>query len=254
MLADLRERGIAIVSWDDLIGDAGLWQRLQGEMDDFVHTASEQLAAGQVDGRKDYLIRGMPHGTGVKGVLQADGPWIELGVGDAVLGIVNAYRGFETKLYDFDQWYTIPVGEGRERIISQQWHRDPLEPHIVKVFLYFSDVDEQAGPFEYIPESTEGAKYGRLWPLVPGESRYPPDGAVDEAIPANERMLATGPAGTLIFCDTGGFHRGGYALGKPRILSTFTYVSPESTNVTKKRRFRVEGAIRVSATAQFALS
>ncbi len=255
VLGELRTRGISLVSWDELIGDGDLWQRLETEMDAFVRSATEQLEAGRVDERKDYLIRGMPHGTGVKGALKADGPWIELGVGDAVLGVVNAYRGFETKLYDFDQWYTIPLGGDRERIVSQQWHRDPLEPHIVKLFLYFNDVDEEAGPFEYIPESVEGAKYGHLWPLVQGESRYPPPGAVEEAVPASERILAAGPAGTLIFCDTGGFHRGGYAISKPRILATFTYVSPDSTNVTKKRRFKVEGDNpALSARARFALT
>ncbi len=255
VLAELRARGIAIVSWDELIGDPALWQRLQAEMDAFVRIATADDSAAQAGQGKDYLLRGMPHGTGEKGVLQADGPWLELGVGDALLGIVNAYRGFETKLFDFDQWYTVPVGENRERIVSQQWHRDSYEPHIVKVFLYFSDVDEEAGPFEYVAHSVEGDKYGHLWPWQPGESRYPPTEALDESIPDSDRVSAMGPPGTVVICDTGGFHRGGYALHNPRILSVYTYVNPESVNVTKKRKFRVDGPTgSLSETARYALS
>ena len=33
--------------------------------------------------------------------------------------------------------------------------------------------------------------------------------------------------GTLILCDTGGLHRGGFARTRPRILTTATYVGRE---------------------------
>ena len=90
---------------------------------------------------------------------------------------------------------------------SQEWHRDPEDQHVVKVFLYFSEVDEDAGPFEYVQHSAEGFEYGSLWPW--GESeRYPPTEELEAAIPASERVRATGPVGTLVICDTSGFHRG----------------------------------------------
>jgi hypothetical protein len=51
------------------------------------------------------------------------------------------------------------------------------------------------------------------------------------------KVTATGPAGTVIFCDTSGFHCGGSARTKPRVLSYHTYVSPASK---KPARFRVD--------------
>jgi hypothetical protein len=48
----------------------------------------------------------------------------------------------------------------------------------------------------------------------------------------------TGPAGTMIFCDTSGFHRGGFAKTTPRVLSIWSYVSPEAES--KSHRFDVE--------------
>ncbi len=39
----------------------------------------------------------------------------------------------------------------------------------------------------------------------------------------------------MVFCDTGGFHRGGFARTKPRILATWSYVSMEK----KGRKFKL---------------
>ena len=95
--------------------------------------------------------------------LATGGPWLRFAVGDPLLDVVNAYRGLRTKLVDYDHWYTVPFSEDYERVKSQQWHRDPEDQHVVKVFLYFSDVDEGAGPFEYVPGSTQGGPFGELF-------------------------------------------------------------------------------------------
>jgi hypothetical protein len=41
----------------------------------------------------------------------------------------------------------------------------------------------------------------------------------------------------MIFCNTSGFHRGGFATGKPRVLATFTYESPASLKSLTERNF-----------------
>ena len=100
---------------------------------------------------------------------------------------------------------------------SQRWHRDPEDDHIVKMFIYFSDVDEEAGPFEYVRDSAAGGKYGDVFPWGQGH-RYPSAEELEAAVDPDDRLTMTGPAGTVIFCDTAGFHRGGFARTKPRIL------------------------------------
>jgi hypothetical protein len=258
-LRELRENGIAIVPFAELIGDGGLWEALQADIDAFVAAAESELEHGGAKRKKDFLIRRYPRGKKKlptePAILPSDGPWLRYAAGDALLGIVNAYRGGQVKLVDFDLWYTVPVGDEAERVDSQEWHRDPEDQHVVKVFLYFSDVDEDAGPFEYVPQSAEGFKYGHLWPW--GESeRYPPTEELEAAIPRSERILATGSAGTVVICDTSGFHRGGYARAKPRILSTHTYVNKKITpKRPERRKFTVdwrEGEL--SEASRFALS
>jgi hypothetical protein len=260
VLGELRETGIAIVPFAELFGDEALWQALKADLDSFVAQAEHDLEhGGGAKRKKDFLIRRYPRGKKKlpiePAILPSDGPWLRYAAGDALLGIVNAYRGAQVKLVDFDLWYTIPVGDEAERVLSQEWHRDPEDQHVVKVFLYFSDVDLDAGPFEYVPQSAEGFKYGHLWPW--GESeRYPPTDELEAVIPAADRILATGPAGTLVICDTSGFHRGGYARMRPRVLSTHTYVNKKITpERPDRRKFTVDWrGGELSDASRFALS
>jgi hypothetical protein len=259
-LGGLRANGIAIVPFAELIADDGLWEALKADMDTFAAAAESELEHdGGAKRKKDFLIRRYPRGKKKlprePAILPSDGPWLRYAAGDALLGIVNAYRGAQVKLVDFDLWYTIPVGAEAERVASQEWHRDPEDQHVVKVFLYFSDVDQDAGPFEYIPQSAEGFKYGRLWPWGEGE-RYPPTEELEAAVPSADRILATGSAGTLVICDTSGFHRGGYARTKPRILSTHTYVNKKITpERPERRKFTVDWRDgELSEASRFALT
>jgi hypothetical protein len=260
VLDDLREAGIAIVPFADLVGDEALWEALKADMDAFVASAEHELEhGGGAKRKKDFLIRRYPRGRKKlpkePAILPSNGQWLRYAAGDPLLGVVNAYRGARIKLVDFDLWYTIPVGGEAERTASQEWHRDPEDQHVVKVFLYFSDVDEDAGPFEYVRHSAEGFEYGHLWPWGEGE-RYPPTEELEQAIPPSERILATGPAGTLVICDTSGFHRGGYARTRPRVLSTHTYVNKKITpERPERRKFSVDWRDgELSEASRFALT
>jgi len=258
VLDDLETTGIAIVPFSELIGDDDLWRELRADMDAFVASAEAQLASGEGRRKKKFLIRRHERGKSKlpleEAVLPTDGPWLRYAAGDTLLDVVNAFRGAQTRLVDFDQWYTLPVGEEESRSDSQEWHRDPEDQHVVKVFLYFSDVDEEAGPFEYVAGSAEGGKYGHLWPWGEAE-RYPPNDELEAAIDPADRILATAPEGTLVICDTSGFHRGGYCRSKPRILSTHTYVNRKVTaDRPERRKFTVDWrGNELSEQAQVAL-
>ncbi len=63
---------------------------------------------------------------------------------------------------------------------------------------------------EYLQGSHCGGAYEHVFrwddPLgIP----YPTDGEVERQIPMSQRKILEGPPGTLVFCDTAGFHRGG---------------------------------------------
>ena len=100
-----------------------------------------------------------------------------------MLDIVNAYRGLWTKLLAIDNVYTVPFPGSEERVGAQKWHRDPEDLHVVKVYLYFSDVYDEAGPFEYIQGSAKGGPYGDVWPWTVRGGTYPPAGELESTGP-----------------------------------------------------------------------
>lgn len=255
----MRSEGIAVVPFGELFDDGERWQQLHADIHEFAAETERRLPQlREREDRKAYLVRRFyhPKTKGEKAPpwrFPSGDRWLQLGLSSEILGVVNAYRGEPTCLIDLDNWYTIPDPNAIERVRSQQWHRDPWDNHIVKVFVYFSDVDEQAGPFEYVRGSAAGGRYGDLWPWVP-KGIYPPQDEFEAAVPVDDRLTLTGPAGTIIFCDTSGFHCGGSAKTKPRILSYHTYVSGASK---KPARYRVDLAgdgEALTESARFALS
>jgi hypothetical protein len=248
VLRALEADGFAKTTFDELIADTGLWNELCSEMEVFEREVRPEKE------HKKYLLKRSGK-TGRPFTL--DDPWLRYATLPAILDVVNSYLQLHSKLVDMDQWYTLPMPPGSERIASQRWHRDGRDVNIVKVFTYFSDVDRDAGALEYVLGSPPGGRYGDLWPWDPVDSGYhPPEPEMDSRVPASERAFATGPVGTIVFCNTSGFHRGGYA-SKPRINSMFSYVSPASVATLRERRFTVDlqkAAGDVVDAARFALT
>jgi hypothetical protein len=256
---ELRENGIAVLSFLDLFTEED-WEALVEDMDEFVRE-SEQIAAraDAAPAKKNDIILRRYHvatkGETEKPKLTLDNPTLRIGSSDALLDIVNTYRGQNTKLYYADNWFTVPYPEADGRVASQQWHRDPEEEHVVKVFLYLGEVDESTGPFEYVRSSAPGGRYGGLLPWREGEGIRPPDELIATETAPEDRVQCTGPPGTLILCDTSGFHRGGFARTNPRISAVWTFVSPDS-EPGREHRFDADIQGRedeLSEQARFAL-
>src|SRR5437879_3117487 len=64
---------------------------------------------------------------------------------EPLLGVANAYYGLYVRQRTFDVWHTF--ASTRPARDSQLWHRHPAnDEHLLKVFVYLTDVDEGAGP------------------------------------------------------------------------------------------------------------
>jgi ectoine hydroxylase-related dioxygenase (phytanoyl-CoA dioxygenase family) len=154
-----------------------------------------------------------------------------------------------SKLEYVDFWYSVPVGADSGRIQSQRWHRDFDDRHLLKAFLYLVDVDAETGPFEFVAGSARGRTAADFYPWYPGSPAYPPDREFDAAVDAADIKTFTAPAGTLLLCNTSGFHRGGFATGKPRVLATATYCSPASLASLTERNYRLPKGTEKSFSA-----
>lgn len=128
---------------------------------------------------------------------------------------------------------------------------------MLKFFVYLNDVNEAGGPFTYIPYSRYGLRWGNTFPGGVTSDFYPPEGGVENIIPRDVARVCTGRAGTVIFCDTSGLHKGGYALKKERTMFTAGFRSQASPwrsffrypeNLSEELK-----AARVGVSARFAI-
>ena len=64
----------------------------------------------------------------------------------------------------------------------------------------------------------------------------------DRRIPKEAARTLTAPAGTMILCNTSGFHRGGFATERRRIIGVLNYVSPAALAALVARNYAVDAA------------
>jgi hypothetical protein len=249
--------------------DGQLWSQFTGERDRFIAQVEEERAARLAKEEKKAKkgkkrTKGLGKGDYIMRLLGKDQPplgednlWLRIGISDRVLDVVNSYFGMWSKLTYVDLWYTPPAQEGVKRVSSQRWHRDYNDAHLVKIFIYLDDVDEETGPLDYVPASTPGGEYENEWPWRPvSNDLYPPQDKFEERIPKSAQISLTGPAGSMAFCNTSGFHRGGYVTGsKPRVMAVYNYSSPASLAALTLRNFTPEvSQDGLSEQAAFALN
>ena len=254
VLADVEEGGFSVVSFQDLFRDDAHWSELEAMRDRFVSETEADLAKGgdhvRVRAGKEFVVR--LHSYGAE--LGLDDPWFRVVASRRLLDLANTYLEMWAKLEYVDVWYSVPQPAEAQRISSQRWHRDYNDKHLLKVFLYLVDVDEHMGPFQYVPGSQPGGPYAHAWRWQPLGQNYPTEEELEALIPASSIKAFTAPKGTLIFCNSAGFHRGGFSTTDPRVLATATYSSPASLASLTVRSYEVNGSLDgLDAPTRFAL-
>jgi hypothetical protein len=214
----LEQDGFAVTHLDDLLPNRALFPEL-------LHYTEALLERAHEGRKKKFLEYGWPEH---RQPVAFDNILMCLTLEPTVLAIAAAYLGTAPKLKFFSCNRTVPVEAGSEAQGSQRWHRDPGAGRILKLFLYLSDVDEAAGPFTYIAGSQQGGRSGHLFKshIFGRYGAYPPEGGVETSTPKDALKIGTGKAGTIIFCDTLGLHRGGYATSRERLMYTALFESP----------------------------
>lgn len=240
ILAELDTRGFAVLTIGDLFPDdtaAELLDAGRRFIDETEEGLAREAAGGESELRrragKEFVVRGYSYGVSVG----MDDPWFRAGASARMLDLANAYLRMWSKLEYFDVWYSVPQPADEDRVASQRWHRDYNDKHLLKAFLYLVDVDEDTGPFQYVPGSAGSGPYAAEWPWRPLGENYPDEEELAQRIPAADVQTFTGPAGTLVFCNTSGFHRGGFTTDRPRVLATWTYSSPASLASLTERSY-----------------
>jgi ectoine hydroxylase-related dioxygenase (phytanoyl-CoA dioxygenase family) len=254
VVSDLAEQGYSVVSFSELFSAEEL-AAIDAQAVQFAEDTASGLAWDgeqlRVREGKEFVVRLHSYDS----ELGLDDPWFRVCTSRRMLDIANSYVGLRTKLEYVDVWYSVPQPGTAVRVASQKWHRDFNDRKLVKAFLYLVDVDETMGPFEYVPGSAGDGPYAGLWPWEPLGRNYPSQDEFAERVPDASIRTFTAPYGTLIFCDTSGFHRGGLSTTRPRVLATVTYSSPASRAALTDRSYKFVGSLdELDAPTRFAVS
>ncbi len=141
------------------------------------------------------------------------------GLEQRLINIIENYIGLPVAYHGayFRRDIATPV-----QVKSRLWHIDPEDRKVLKVVIYLNDVDNNNGPFEYIPlpftsEVVASLKY---------KHGYVQDKTMEKAISPSKFKSCTGNAGTVIIASTGGiFHRGKIPISSDRYTIFFDYTS-----------------------------
>ncbi|MGH3111501.1 MAG: hypothetical protein ACRDQT_11350 [Gaiellaceae bacterium] len=255
IVSEVEAEGFSTVPFGELFPGKELWQKIEAQRNSFVRATETDLAAGgdqvRVREGKEFVVRLHSYGVGIG----PDDPWFRAAGSRRMLDIANTYVRMWSKLEYLDVWYSVPQPASAERVSSQRWHRDYNDKHLLKAFLYLVDVDDSMGPFQYIPGSQPGGRFGDAWGWTPLGQNYPTEEELEARIPASAVRAFTAPQATLIFCNTAGFHRGGFSTTSPRVLATVTYSSPASLASLTVRSFDYAGSLdELDAPTRFALT
>jgi hypothetical protein len=228
LLDQLWGRGIAITTVERL----GL-QAAFAELEDWVRCYDAAMAPAlarrrehaENPGFKTYLVEML----GPRPVLNPRSISVRFSLQAAVLNVVNSYFGMYTRLLQFNLWRNFATAAPPRN--SQLWHRDPDDRQIVKLFVYLSDVDAGAGPLSYVP-GTHSRGQLRVRPESHLEEAGDPlrstDAQMSAVVPPDRWLTATGGKGTLVLVDTRGYHKGGLARERDRVLYTAMFTSQRS--------------------------
>ncbi len=207
--------GVALSSVNDLVDEDSF-----REVVDYTQELRTSGAAVP-DASKPYLTELL----GTQPELEPSNPLLKFALNPQIRGVAETYSSMRLKVQDVNVWVNEPsAGQAQQ---SQRWHRDlPEDYDIVKCFVYIQDVPTGAGPLQYIKGSnTPAGRKMRFETEFDGVGYRLDDKDVAHTFAPDDLVQASGPAGTVVFADTRGIHRGGLAIDQERVVLQITYAS-----------------------------
>jgi len=132
-----------------------------------------------------------------------------LGLDAALLGIAEQYLGLPVAYHGAVLRHS-PV-DGRQ-VGPRRWHRDAEDYHVLRTVIYLNDVDDDGGPFEYLPRRLAARAVRAL-----AEDGMCSDDQLAAHVSPEQWKRCTGPAGTVVIADSAQvFHHESLQRGSAR--------------------------------------
>ena len=216
----LMDKGYLKLSWSDVfkeqMHDSELFNGMKNEIETLSFDSSIKFAGG----KSEYLAKRYTSGVSI-----TDAFLLSFVHTSEIDYYLRQYFGGNYLTNHYDYWKT--KGSDGGRIASQRWHTDPEDAVMLKIFVYFSEVDKRCGATEIIAGTqVNGENCIRKWHKKKLTGGYIEEGTLETKIRNYEDLIheATGNIGDILFLDTTALHRGGYGT-KSRQMANITFTS-----------------------------
>lgn len=240
ILANLQQDGIVVTNFEELFGKDVIAPLVDEYTLFYQNKTVQEIKTDYLNGTasnnpnyKNYNIRA----SSLQPIQSAHSVLLQKGMSEQLGNIAAAYFNEAALLRYADYWLSMPVPT-TERNYSQNWHRDPEDQRILKVFVYLNDVSVDNGAFEYVKGSHLTGPFNSVFPYdAEHPNNYPVEEELRSLIPPDAFRINEGKKGTVIICDTHGFHRGGYCKTGDRWLMTYMY---NRASLVMSNQFKVD--------------
>ncbi|NJM73569.1 MAG: 2OG-Fe(II) oxygenase [Scytonema sp. RU_4_4] len=143
------------------------------------------------------------------------------GLEQRLLNIAENYFGLPVAYHG--AYFRRDVANKVERK-SRLWHMDTEDRRLFKVIIYLNDINDDGGPFQYIPQDITS----KVAHSLGYKSGYIRDEYMQRFVSPSNYKSCIGPSGTVVFAGTGSvFHRGKRPVAYDRFAIFFDYTSRE---------------------------
>lgn len=227
LVKEVKENGIAISSIEALFDRPTLDMYNEG-----VKFFNGFLSAPHIIDRCNKIAQGNPirdknkpyeitHYEYIKRAIGLENPIVRMYMSELFIDMAEAFHGVSPRVRNIVTW-VHPQNPQKTETNSQVWHRDQEDWEIFKVFITFSDIGPNNGPTQYVKKTQHGGEYQDITNNMNGQStstfKFP--------IPEEEIVSCEGRAGTVIFMNTNGLHKGGLVKEGVRCLSQANFLKP----------------------------
>ena len=161
------------------------------------------------------------------------------------------YFGSIPRITNIDYWLNLPEADLPDPTASQLWHRDYEDKKLMKVFFYFTDVDEGNGAFSLVESTHFGSSDSNVFPTKPPLGVTVASDIINRHFGLSRVKKISTKRLTIAIADTSGLHRGGYCTTGDRFLFTSTFtsfagISPRLFSVPKDMYKELNTASKIS--------
>jgi hypothetical protein len=138
-----------------------------------------------------------------------------------LLEIAQRHLGCLPVLDSIAMWWSTPHLERAADEIAQTFHIDYDRVRWLKIFIYLTDVTPESGPHVFVRHSH--LREARRAELIGRGYVRIPDADVLRVYRTDEIVNICGPAGTVLFEDTSGFHKGTMPEKRERLMLEYQF-------------------------------